>query len=190
MARTIHKTEPVQLEGYQAILKPSEYGYSMGILCSDASLIEKLEEERVEELKYQESQMKNPRRKVVNPEPWEEVADGKYLLKFRWDAKNKPGVVDTEGTAVTDPDIPLWSGSTVRVAFQHGGYTLPNGTTTGTKLYIKGIQIISLNGGAGVDVGDLSEDDVAEIFGTTKGYKATQPNVIADEPETEAASDF
>ena len=182
--QTQHKTDPVLLEGFQAILKPGEYGYIMSIAVEDAALIEKLEEERADELKYQESKLKNPRRKTVNPEPWEQVADGKFILKFRWDDKKKPGIVDTEGTPIIDENIPLYSGSKVRVAFVHGGYTLPSGTTIGTKLYCQGIQVISLKSGAGVDIGDLDEKDVAELFGSTKGYKTSAPNVQTEETET------
>lgn len=178
--QTQYKTDTVLLEGFQAILKASEYGYSMSIAVEDAAMIEKLEEERADELKYQESKLKNPRRKTVNPEPWEEVANGKYILKFRWDEKKKPPIVDTEGTPVTDENIPLYSGSKVRVAFVQGGYTLPSGTTIGTKLYVQGVQVVSLKSGAGVDVGDLDEKEVAELFGTTKGFKLSQTNVITD----------
>ena len=91
--QTQHKTDPVLLEGFQAILKPGEYGYIMSIAVEDAALIEKLEEERADELKYQESKLKNPRRKTVNPEPWEQVADGKFILKFRWDDKKSRGLL-------------------------------------------------------------------------------------------------
>ena len=58
--QTQHKTDPVLLEGFQAILKPGEYGYIMSIAVEDAALIEKLEEERADELKYQESKLQKP----------------------------------------------------------------------------------------------------------------------------------
>ena len=36
MSRTIHKTEnPVTLDGYQAILAPSKYGYSASAIVCD-----------------------------------------------------------------------------------------------------------------------------------------------------------
>ncbi len=95
--QTQYKTDTVLLEGFQAILKASEYGYSMSIAVEDAAMIEKLEEERADELKYQESKLKNPRRKTVNPEPWEEVANGKYILKFRWDEKKNHPLLTLKG---------------------------------------------------------------------------------------------
>ena len=39
--------------------------------------------------------------------------------------------------------------------------------------------------GAGVDSGELGEDEVADLFGKTKGFKATEPPVENAEEETE-----
>ena len=39
MARTIYKTEePVVLEGYQAVLKPSKYGFSLSAIMTKKQL--------------------------------------------------------------------------------------------------------------------------------------------------------
>ncbi len=62
MPRTIHKTEqPVILEGYQAVLKPSKFGYSLSALI-DGSMIDSLEEDRTESLEWAQSKLKNPKR--------------------------------------------------------------------------------------------------------------------------------
>ena len=50
----------------------------------------------------------------------------------------------------------------------------------GTSLKLNGIQIVSLQSGAGVDVGDLNNEEVAELFGKTNGFKADDPNVTPD----------
>ena len=42
MARNILKTEPVVLDGYQAVLKPSKYGYSLSAIV-DSIMVEALE---------------------------------------------------------------------------------------------------------------------------------------------------
>ncbi len=48
MPRTIHKTEqPVILEGYQAVLKPSKFGYSLSALV-DSEMVDALEDDRAE----------------------------------------------------------------------------------------------------------------------------------------------
>ena len=70
MARTIHKTaEPVILEGYQAVLKPSKFGYSLSAIV-DEPLINDLTHDRQESLKWAESKLKNPKRSTLKPEPW------------------------------------------------------------------------------------------------------------------------
>ena len=82
MPRNIHKTEqPVVLEGYQAVLKPSKFGYSLAAIV-DQSMADTLEDDRVESLKWAEGKLKNPKRSTLKPEPWEEVADGQYKVKF------------------------------------------------------------------------------------------------------------
>jgi len=180
MARTIHKTEnPVTLEGFQAILSPSKFGYSLSAVV-DTKVIDKLEDERSEVLKWAESKLKNPKRSTLKPEPWEEVADGKYKIKFSWNEETRPPVVDTEGTQVTDTKTPLYAGSTVKLGFYQKPYILRDGVTYGSSLKLVGVQVISVKGEAGVDTGDLDADAVAELFGKSAGFKAADPNIIPD----------
>jgi hypothetical protein len=180
MARTIHKTEnPVTLEGFQAILAPSKFGYSLSAVV-DTKVIDKLENERSEVLKWAESKLKNPKRSTLKPEPWEEVADGKYKIKFSWNEETRPPVVDTEGTQVTDTKTPLYAGSTVKLGFYQKPYILRDGVTYGSSLKLVGVQVISVKGEAGVDTGDMDANEVAELFGKSAGFKAADPNIIPD----------
>ena len=104
MPRTIHKTEqPVVLEGYQAVLKPSKFGYSLAALVGE-DMIDALETDRSESLQWAQTKLKNPKRSTLKPEPWEEVSEGQYKIKFSWNEETKPPVVDTEGTHITDAD--------------------------------------------------------------------------------------
>jgi hypothetical protein len=191
MAQTIHVTQqPVVLEGYQAVLKPSKFGYSLSAIV-DEKLIEVLEADRVETLKWAESKLKNPKRSTLKPEPWEEVSEGKYKVKFSWNEETRPPVVDTEGTPITDDSTPIFSGSTVKLAFRQKPYILRDGVTYGTSLKLVGVQVVSLNSAAGVDTGDLGETEVAALFGQTKGFKAGEPNVTpAAEPVEDTDEDF
>ena len=60
--RNIHLTpEPVRLSGFQAVLRPSKFGYSLKALV-DQDLVDKLETERADCLKWAESKLKNPKR--------------------------------------------------------------------------------------------------------------------------------
>jgi len=179
MAQTIHVTQqPVVLEGYQAVLKPGKFGYKLSALVDQAT-VDTLEDERTEVLKWAEGKLKNPKRSTLKPEPWEEVAEGKYKVKFSWNEDTRPPVVDSEGTPITDVNLPVYSGSTVKLAFKQKPYILRDGVTYGTSLKLAGIQIVSINGSAGVDAGSLGETEVAALFGQTKGFKASEPNVTA-----------
>ena len=74
MARNNFVTkEAVTLDGFQAIMKPSKFGYSLSAIV-DQDLVDKLEADRTETLKWAESKLKNPKRSTLKPEPWEEVS--------------------------------------------------------------------------------------------------------------------
>ena len=186
MARTIHKTDkPVTLEGFQAVLAPSKFGYSLSAVV-DEDTINTLETERTEVLKWAESKLKNPKRATLKPTPWEEVADGKYKLKFSWNEERRPPVVDTEGTPVTEKKTPLYGGSTVKLGFYQKPYILKDGVTYGSSLKLVGVQVVSIKADAGISAGDLSESEVADLFGKTEGFKADQapsPEVNDNEEE-------
>ena len=180
MSRTVHVTDkPVTLEGFQAILAPSKFGYSLSAIV-DESIANKLETERTEVLKWAESKLKNPKRSTLKPEPWEEVSKGKYKLKFSWNEDNRPPVVDTEGTQLTDTKTPLYAGSTVKLGFYQKPYILRDGVTYGSSLKLVGIQVVSVKSEAGVDTGDMDVNEVAELFGKTSGFKTADPNVVSE----------
>ena len=191
MSRTIHKTDkPVTLEGFQAVVAHRKFGYSLGAIVGP-DIIETLEAERTEVLKWCESKLKNPKRSTCKPEPWEEVAEGKYKIKFSWNEDNRPPVVDTEGTPVTDAKTPLYGGSTVKLGFYQKPYILRDGVTYGSSLKLVGVQVVSVKGEAGVDTGDLDANQVAELFGTTAGFKASDPNVTTTtDDKTAEEEDF
>ena len=184
MSRNIHKTDVITLEGFQAILEPSKFGYSLAAVV-DANIIETLDTERGEVLKWAESKLKNPKRSTLKPEPWEEVAEGKYKIKFSWNEERRPPVVDTEGTPVTDTKTPLYAGSTVKLGFYQKPYILRDGVTYGSSLKLVGVQVVTVKGAAGVDTGDLDATEVAELFGTTSGFKTSDPNVTPSTDDEE-----
>ena len=174
--------EPVTLDGFQAVLKPGEWGYKLSALVQE-DLISTLEEERESALEWARSKAKNPKRVTVKPEPWEELDNqkGTYHLRFSWRDGDKiiPVVVDTEGTQIKDTDTPVYSGSKVKLAFFQKPYVLPSGDI-GTSLKLKAVQVVSLNSGAGVvDNGDMTAGDASELFGKSSGFKVEDPNVDA-----------
>ena len=187
MSRTIHKTDNVTLEGFQAVLAPSKFGYSLAAVVGQDT-IDTLETERADVLKWAESKLKNPKRSTLKPEPWEEVAEGKYKIKFSWSEDRRPPVVDTEGTLVTDVKTPLYGGSIVKLGFYQKPYILRDGVTYGSSLKLVGVQVVSVKSEAGVDTGDLDATGVAELFGTTSGFKTSDPNVTP--PTNDEEEDF
>ena len=186
--------EPVVLDGFQAILKPGDWGYKLSALLPK-SIVSKLEEERESALDWARSKAKNPKRVTVKPEPWEELDNqqGSYHIRFSWRDGDKlvPVIVDTEGTAIKDTDTPIYSGSKVKLAFFQKPYVLPTGDI-GTSLKLKAVQVISLNSGAGVvDNGDMTPEEAADLFGAAKGFKVEDPNVeAAGTPASVEADDF
>lgn len=186
MARNTFVTpEPVVLEGFQAVMQPSKFGFSLKAIV-DQDMIDKLEDDRIECLKWAESKLSNPKRSVLRPEPWEEAGSNQYTIKFSWKEDNRPPVVDTQGTLIEDDTTPIYSGSMVKLAFTQKPYVLKDKVTYGTSLKIQGIQVVSVNGSAGIDVGDMSDEDVIALFPNTKGYKIDEPNV----QEVESGDDF
>ena len=144
-------------------------------------MVDVLEDDRVESLKWAESKLKNPKRSTLKPEPWEEVTEGQYKVKFSWNEESRPPVVDTEGTIIADDNTPMYAGSRVKLAFYQKPYILRDGVTYGTSLKLVGVQLVSLNTSAGVDTGDMSAENVAALFGKTEGFKASEPNVTPTE---------
>ncbi len=88
-------------------------------------------------------------------------------------------------------NLPLYSGSTCKIAFTQKPYALPD--SVGTALRIKAIQIVSVAGGGGLsDAGSLDDAGAAALFGTTEGFSVDDPNVkyIESDGPVAGAEDF
>ena len=184
--------EPVLLEGFQAILKPGEWGFKLAALLPK-KFVQELEDERESCLEWARTRAKNSKRVTVKHPAWEELDNDPdtYQIKFSWkeDGKIIPTVVDTEGTLITDPETPIYSGSKVKLAFVQKPYILPD-DTIGTSVKLKCIQVVSLNNGAGIkDEGNLTADEAQDLFGKTKGFKFTEPNPVADTDDSSEKED-
>lgn len=181
--------EPVTLVGFQAVFEPSKFGHTLSTILSDEE-IAVLEDEREGNLDWARAKLKNPRRSTLKPEPWVEAEEGGWAVKFTWkpeEADNLP-IIDSEGTLITDR-LPLYEGSRVKLAYIQKPYILKDGITYGTTLKLKAIQVIEVCSGAGVDRGDLDEEAAASLFGTSKGFKAGDPNVRPLAPKKDEADD-
>ena len=92
-------------------------------------------------------------------------------------------MVDTEGTPVTDKKTPLYGGSTVKLGFFQKPYILRDGVTYGSSLKLLGVQVVAVGEGAAVDTDSMDEEDVADMFGKTEGFKTSEPTPVASPPE-------
>ena len=179
-------TSPVRLEGFQNAFKPSKFGKCGIMAIVDQAMVDALEEERPSAIDWAKSKHKNPKRAMVRIEPWEEVADGQYQVKFNWAPENPVPIVDSEGTPIKE-EIPLYSGSMVKLAFNQKPYVTPD--AVGTSLKLVAIQVIQASGAAGVDTGSLDHAEASALFGQTKGFVVDSPNVTTDAAETVDAED-
>jgi len=172
--------DPVQLDGFQAVLKPSEHGFGIQVLV-DSDLVNQLNADRevlINNFTSKVDAKKLKRMQAALP-PWEDVAEDTYRLKFSWDAKKKPVIIDSVGTVIDDDTVKLYSGSLVKVSFYQKDYLF--GSTYGTSLKILGIQVISTSDGSP----RLSVDSAMEMFGTHEGGFVTSDVEDAELEERE-----
>ena len=101
-------------------------------------MVDALEEDRTESLEWAQGKLKNPKRSVLKPEPWEEVAENQFKVKFSWNEENRPPIVDTEGTPVTDENTPMYSGSRVKLSIR-------SRTSQGWRYYGTSLKLVAYN---------------------------------------------
>lgn len=145
-----------------------------------AEILEKIEKDRKELLKWVDTKLENPKRVALNPEPWDDEGLCKYSYS---DAAKKPipVFVDTEGQPLSDSDLQnLRKGTQAVVIVDQSPYTKP---AKGTSLKVVGVQVTKLVTATGAtDSGDMSLEDINSIFGTRDGYKSASPTVSDNRP--------
>ena len=129
MREVIITKEPVVLNGNSAIL-PKE-------------LIQRLEESRAEELRYQQSKHIDSNGCTIKPAPWTELKDNIFQAQFEWPADKEPEIVDQNYKSVPDKQLSTLSSIKAKLIFIQRGFSQNNGKTIGTCLHLKGIQLVS-----------------------------------------------
>ena len=186
MATTYVTTNACVLDGYQSIFEPNKFNkHSMQVIIDDEH-IDALTNERPELLDWAKSKAKS-KRVNVRLEPWEEVATGKFKVKFSWNPDMAVPIVDAHGAPVTNP-LPMYSGSTVKIAFTQKPYAMPD--SVGTALRLKAIQVISVSANGMSDSGNLDEESAAALFGKSQGFSVDDPNVKFETKDIEEDADF
>ena len=115
-----------------------------------------------------------------NPCKWDDTG----LVKISYGGetgRTEPPFVDTDGQPLDRAVLKdIRSGTKVRLIVQQSPYTKPN---IGTTLKVLGVQVVELATGNGaVDRGNLTIEDVAQLFGQVEGFKQGEPVVTQSTP--------
>ena len=101
-------TETVTLDGFQAVMQPGKYGYSLTAKSIESDLVDQLNEND-QLLEWGLSKVKNPKRSVCGT-----LNHGKKLpkvssrSKMSWGEDAKFGIVDSgKALDITNPNLPL-----------------------------------------------------------------------------------
>ena len=138
--QTYVTSTPVELYGFQAIVQPSKFGYSLATIIPDLG---NLEADREDCLHWCASKSKERSCMNIKPEPWEPF-NGGYKIKFSWNEDNKPLIFDSKNKPIRDTSLIIDVGSLVNIAFYQKPYILKDGVTVGTTLKLLQIQLVRL----------------------------------------------
>ena len=182
-------TFATELTGFINLAEPSgKYNNCCFAFTVPEDVVEQMEADREELLAWAKTKVTG--RVNTNLPKW----DDEGLVKFSFDGdtgRKRPIFVDTQGDAVELSVLKdVRKGTKVRLIVQQTPYTKPS---LGTTLKVLGVQIVELASGSGaVDSGDLSVEDVAGMFGTVSGFKASSPTVRDERPaeSTDDSYDF
>ena len=138
----------------------------------------KVEEDREELIKWAKSKASGRVQEAMTP--WDDAGVCKYTYG-EGDGSRKPKpepvFVDSDGKPVEKSVLlSVRKGTKVNLIVDQKPYAM--GPNVGTSMRVIGVQIIELATGNGaVDSGSLSVEDVAELFGSVDGFKASEPAV-------------
>ena len=120
--------EPVTLTGNSAIL-PKE-------------LVQRLEDDRTDELQHQLAKAGNPNSCKINPAPWHSIEGNRCQAVFSWNEEKTPEIVDQNYKTLKDQKLSMDSEITAKLIFVQTGYLIKDEETVGTRLNLKGLQVI------------------------------------------------
>ena len=175
-------SKPIVLEGYQSVFEPNKFGKCTLQVVMDDEHIEALTAERPALIEWAKSKAKN-RRVNVRLEPWEEVAKGKFKVRFSWNPDYPLPIVDSQGQPV-EGALPLYSGSQVNIVFVQAAYAFPD--SVGTLLRLRALQIVKLQAGINTDPVTPTRE-FAALFGTVPGGfdVSKEPSLVKPIPENQ-----
>ena len=173
---------PAVLDGYQSVFEPNKFGKCTLQVVMDDEHIEALTAERPALIQWAKSRCPS-RRPNVRLEPWEEVAKGKYKVRFSWSPEYPLPIVDSQGQPV-EGALPLYSGSEVNLVYKQAAYAFPD--SVGTALRLHALQIVKLPAGISPDPVTPTRE-FASLFGSVAGgFDVTkEPSLLKPIPENQ-----
>ena len=129
MREVIITKQPLTLVGNSAII-PQE-------------LVKRLEEGRNEELRRQLSKASCPELIKIEPAPWKEIKHNLYKATFTWNKEKGPEIVDQDYNTIKNQSLSINSIIIAKLIFVQTGYSARDQQSIGTKLALKGLQIVT-----------------------------------------------
>jgi hypothetical protein len=155
-----------------------------------ADSLSKIEEDRVELINWIKS--KDSKRLADGLPVWSDDGTIKYSYgqgDGSRKAKPEPVFVDATGVPIEKAVLKdVRKGTKVNIILQQKPYAMG---TFNTSVRVIGVQIIELAAGNGAtDSGDLSEEEVAGMFGVVKGFSQADPAVRKTEEPVAAGDSY
>ena len=175
------------LEGFINLVEPSgRYNNCCFKFTLPSDVMAEAEKDREELLAWIETKVTG--RVALNFPKWTE--DGLVSYTFDGDTgRARPVFVDSNGDPVDLSVLKtVAKGTKVKIICQQVPYTKPAKGTTLKVLGVQIIELVTMNGAS--DSGTLSTEDVVEMFGTTEGFKASEPQVKQANTEPVAAGGY
>ena len=175
------------LEGFINLVEPSgRYNNCCFKFTLPSDVLAEAEKDREELLAWIETKVTG--RVALNFPKWTE--DGLVSSTFDGDTgRARPVFVDSNGDPVDLSVLKtVAKGTKVKIICQQVPYTKPAKGTTLKVLGVQIIELVTMNGAS--DSGSLSTEDVVEMFGTTEGFKASEPQVKQANTEPVAAGGY
>ena len=175
------------LEGFINVGEPSgKYNNCCFSFRLPDSVLEEAEKDREELLAWVETKVTG--RASTNVPKWDEEG----LVKYSFDGdtgRARPVFVDAVGDPIDLSVLKtIAKGTKVQIICQQVPYTKPAKGTTLKVLGVQVIELVAMNGAS--DSGTLSTEDVVAMFGTTEGFKASEPQVKQANTEPVAAGGY
>lgn len=172
-------TFPTTLNGYVNVFEDSgKFNNRSFAYTVPKATLEKMETDREELLQWARSKSSGRVQEAMTP--WDEAG----LVKYSYGAgdgsrkpKPEPVFVDSDGAPLASEILrDVRAGTKVNLICQQKPYSM--GPNIGTSLRVVGVQVVELvTGNGAVDSGNLSVDEVADMFGKVDGFKVSDPAV-------------